>query len=64
MKIKMTVELSEKELAAALLPNGGIITNVEVGESVPQKKRVRRTKAQIEADKSTPKQSSPRKATT
>jgi len=30
MKIKLTVEITEKELAAALLPNGGKISSIDI----------------------------------
>ncbi len=39
MKISLTVELTEKELAAALLPNGGKITAVMVDAPKTRAKR-------------------------
>jgi hypothetical protein len=39
MKIQLTVELTEKELAAALLPNGGKVTEVVVDASPTRKRR-------------------------
>lgn len=38
MKITFNVEVTEKELAAAMLPNGGKITNITV-ETIPTRTR-------------------------
>lgn len=38
MKIKFQIELTEKELAAAILPSGGKIVGIEV-ESTPTRQR-------------------------
>ncbi len=37
MKIKISFEISEKELAAALIPNGGKITEVKIEETVKRR---------------------------
>ena len=39
MKFKITFEITEKELAEALLPNGGKITDVEIGKTVARRAR-------------------------
>lgn len=54
MNIKVTVEITDKELAEALLPNGGKITSVEISDPI---KRVRASRS----TKSSPKQAAPRK---
>jgi len=54
MKLEITFEISEKELAEALLPSGGKIKSVEILETT---RRTTRTK-------SSPKTSSSRKKTT
>lgn len=39
MKITLNVEITEKELAAALLPNGGKITSMAIEEPVKRGRR-------------------------
>ncbi len=39
MNFKITFELNEKELAAALLPNGGKITDVAIEEKPTRRRR-------------------------
>jgi hypothetical protein len=39
MNFKITFEITEKELAQALLPNGGKITEVEVTEKATRRRR-------------------------
>ena len=49
MKLRITFEISEKDLAKALLPNGGTITEVEIQEE--KKSRVsRNTQPKEEAE--------------
>ncbi len=54
VKITFNVEITEKELAEALLPNGGKITDVKISDTSVPKKRTRRTKAEMEEAKKTP----------
>ena len=54
MKLRITFEISEKDLAKALLPNGGSITEVSIEEE--RKRRVtRNTQPKEEAEKDKPK---------
>lgn len=51
MKFKITFEITESELAKALLPNGGKITDVEIGTQ--RQTRRRATKKETESPKPT-----------
>ena len=63
MKLKITFEITEAELAKALLPSGGKISSIEIEDS--PKKRTRRTKAEIQAEERSPKrQASTKRAKT
>ena len=49
MKITMMVEITEKELAAALLPNGGKITSVAVEQTPTRGRRKSATTQEVSA---------------
>ncbi len=53
MKITFNVEITEKELAAALLPNGGKITNIIVSAPATRARRAPSATTQKEAVKKT-----------
>jgi hypothetical protein len=54
MKLRITFEISEKDLAKALLPNGGTITEVSIEEE-RKRRATRNTQPKEEAAEEKPK---------